>query len=89
MYERKLDWWERLIDPGTIPVFSDCSQVLLAPMFGVEFRYFPEPDADTKLLAVLPITPREAHILTAHGREAFLEYWEQPGVDIFSPRKDP
>lgn len=90
MYGRKLDWWEKLTNPGSIPVFRHCTQILLAPMFGDdEFRTFPEPDADVKILSVVPITPRENHILAVHGRKAFLDYWEESGVDIFSPRRDP
>lgn len=90
MYGRKLDWWERLANPGAIPNFADCTQVLLAPMFGEDdFRTFPEPDTDVKMLSVVPITPHENHILAEHGRRAFLDYWEESGVDIFSPRRDP
>lgn len=89
MYDLKLDCWERLASPGAIPAFPDCTQVLFAPMLGDDdFRTFPEPDRDVKLLAVVPITPHENHILAEHGRESFLSYWEESGVDIFAPRKD-
>jgi hypothetical protein len=89
MHRRKLDWWERLANPGAIPGFPDCTQVLLAPMFGAdEFRTFPEPDSDVKLLAMVPITPHENHILADHGSTAFLDYCEREGVDIFAPRAD-
>ena len=85
----KLDWWERLRNPGKIPAFAGCTQLLIAPMFGEdEFRYFPEPDDDVKLLSLIPITPHEENILTKHGRSAFLDYWEQTDVDIFAPRSD-
>jgi hypothetical protein len=86
----KLDWWERLANPGAIPAFPDCSQLLLAPMFGDDdFRHFPEPDSDVRVLSCVPITPKEAHILKEHGRGAFLDYWDESGVDVFAPRRDP
>jgi Suppressor of fused protein (SUFU) len=89
MYGLKLDWWERLKDPGSIPAFPGCTQLLLAPMFGDdEFLYFPEPDNDVKMLSLVPITPQENHLLAEHGRQAFLDYWEQSGVDIFAPRAE-
>jgi hypothetical protein len=80
-WRRRLDWWERLVDPGAIPGFPGCSELLLAPMFGdSEFTHFPAPDDDVKVLSV--------HILKDHGRQAFLDHWERTGVDLFSPRKD-
>ncbi|MFL6657243.1 MAG: suppressor of fused domain protein [Massilia sp.] len=89
MYDRRLDWWERLINPGVIPAFPACSQILIAPPFGDDpFERFPSPDDDVKLLWMIPITAREGHILKTQGRSAFLDYWEAEGVDIFSPRSD-
>jgi hypothetical protein len=89
-YDRRLDWWERLVRPGAIPAFPGCEQLLLAPMFGERpFERFPAPDDDVKVLSVVTVTPREAHILKEHGRTAFLDYWEEEGVDLYSPRTDP
>jgi len=88
-HERKIDWWERLVDPGAIPAFPGCPQLLLAPMFGDSpLERFPSPDEDVKVLAVVPITGREGRLLKEHGRSAFLDYWEENGVDIYSPRAD-
>jgi hypothetical protein len=91
MNNLRLDWWERLANPGTIPSFPDCSQVLFAPSFGEHpFLHFEGEDADVRLLSVMPITPRESHVLKAHGREAFLQYWEDhEELDLFAPRRDP
>ena len=89
MYKRKLDWWECLADPGAIPGFPGCRKLLLAPMFGDEtFDHFPEPDEDVRVLSCIPVTPKEGHILKEHGRCAFLDYWEESGVDLFAPRSD-
>jgi hypothetical protein len=63
-----LDLWHRLNNPGAIPGFAGCTQLLVAPMFGDDdFGHFPEPDEDVKLLSLVPITPRENHILAKHG----------------------
>jgi hypothetical protein len=93
MHDLKLDWWERLANPGAIPGFADCTQVLFGPDLGAadshRFEQFPPPDEDVRVLKVVPITPHENHLLKDHGRDAFLDYWETSGVDIWSPRRDP
>jgi hypothetical protein len=84
-----LNWWERLANPGTIPGFPDCTQLLFAPMsVDPKFETFGHPDEDVKVLAVIPITPSENHILKDHGVDAMLEHWETTGTDVFTPRKD-
>jgi len=89
MYDLKLDWWETLADVGAVPVFTECRQALLVPMFGEEpFERFAPPDDDVKVLSLVPITPHEHHLLSSHGRSAFLDHWEREGVDIFQPRRD-
>lgn len=89
MYDRKLDWWETLSDVGRIPFFSGCSKLLLSPMFGDEpLKRFESPDDDVKILSIVPITPLEHEILRTRGRAAFLDYWEESGVDIYAPRPD-
>jgi hypothetical protein len=89
-HQRTLNWWERLTQPGEIPGFLDCPQLLLAPTFGDSpFKHFPAPDEDVKVLSLVPITAHEGHILKEHGPEAFLDYWEESGVDLFAPRRDP
>jgi hypothetical protein len=84
-----LDWWQCLNNPGVIPGFPGCTNLLVAPTFGDDkFRHFPEPDHNVKLLSLVPITPRENRILVEEGRSAFLDYWESSGADIFAPRSD-
>jgi hypothetical protein len=88
-YDRQIDWWERIVDPGDVPAFPHCPHLLLAPMFGEPaFERFAEPDDDVKVLSVVPITEREGHVLKDHGREAFLDYCEEQGIDIYAPRSD-
>jgi hypothetical protein len=90
MHQRTLNWWERLANPGEIPGFPDCPQLLLAPMFGDSaFKHFPAPDEDVKVLSLIPVTAHEGHLLKERGAEAFLDYWEESGVDLFAPRRDP
>ncbi|MBM4078029.1 MAG: suppressor of fused domain protein, partial [Planctomycetes bacterium] len=92
MYSLKLDWWERVANPGSIPGFPDCTQLLLAPDLGTaemdRFDRFQSPDDDVRILRVIPITPRENYILKERGRVAFLDYWTESGIDIWSPRSD-
>jgi hypothetical protein len=88
--ERTLNWWERLTQPGAIPGFPDCPQLLLAPMFGAPpFERFPAPDEDVKVLSLVPITAHEGQILKERGSKGFFDYWEETGVDLFAPRRDP
>jgi hypothetical protein len=85
----KLDWWESLRSPGAIPAFADCTQVLIAPSIHDDaWSRFAPPDDDVKLLHVIPVTRTEHHVLQDHGRESFLEFVEERGVDIFAPRAD-
>jgi hypothetical protein len=89
-WDRKLDVWERLVNPGTIPLFPDCPHLLLAPSFGeVPFNRFAAPDDDVKILYVIPITAKEGHLLKEHSRDAFLDHLEEHAIDLFSPRADP
>jgi hypothetical protein len=88
-YDRRIDWWERIVNPGGVAAFPHCPHLLLAPMFGDEpLERFPAPDDDVKVISVVPITEREGHVLKEHGREAFLDYCEEHGVDIYAPRSD-
>lgn len=87
MHNLKLDWWERLANPGNIPLFSSCKHLLLHPALvqgGLEL--IDDPDGPVKLLFVIPITADENHTLKVHGRQAFMEYLEANEVDIIAPR---
>jgi hypothetical protein len=85
---RTLNYWERLTQPGEIPGFPDCAQLLLAPMFGETPLRFPAPDEDVRVLSLIPITAREGDILKEHGPEGFFDYWKKSGVDLFAPRRE-
>ena len=85
----KIDWWERLTNVPAIPAYPGCHQVLLAPSFADdEFSWLETPAEPVKLLYVIPITPRENHILASHGQEAFLSYLDEEEIDLFTPRSD-
>ncbi|MCM2315640.1 MAG: suppressor of fused domain protein [Thermoanaerobaculia bacterium] len=85
----KIDWWERLANVPVIPAHPGCHQLLFAPSFGEdEFSWLQTPAEPVKLLYVIPITPRENHILASHGREAFMSYLDEEEIDLFSPRTD-
>jgi hypothetical protein len=85
----KLDWWEVILNPGRIPEFPGCRHLLLHPRFVPEgLDKIGDDDGPIKLLYVVPITPRERHLLVDHGRECFLEYVEEEGVDLLADRQD-
>ena len=89
-HARKLDWWERLSNPGNIPCFPGCTQLLLTPcLTDGGFSRFNPPDEEVKLLYATPTTSKENHILTVHGRQAFLDYLIEHELDLFAPRTDP
>ena len=82
----QLDWWHRLAHPGSIPVFSNCTAILFAPSFAEpESSWLDVPATPIKLLYVIPITEHENHILHSHGLEAFEDYLDQDGIDLFCP----
>jgi hypothetical protein len=89
LYGVRLGWWERLANPGDIPTFPGCTQVLLAPdLGGGAFERFPAPDDDVKVLRVVPLAPRENQLLKERGPEAFADYCARTGADLFAPRGD-
>jgi hypothetical protein len=61
--------------------------MIAASLDGKGLERFAPPDDDVKLLRLIPITPRENHILTTHGRDSFMEYAEREAVDLFSPSR--
>lgn len=87
MHDRKLDWWERLANPGKIPLFPECTQILFHPAL-VEgaLDVIDDDEGPVKLLYVVPITPTENHILREHGKDAFNDYVAENEIDILSNR---
>ena len=88
-YELKLDWWEHLVDPGKMPMFSGCKTLLLAPALSeIALKPFPLPDSEVKVLHIYPLTDMETHMVADHGREEFVEFIEEKIIDLFSDRSD-
>jgi hypothetical protein len=57
MYDLKLDWWEHLVDPGNVPMFSGCKTLLLGPALSeIALTPFPMSDSDVKVLHMYPLT---------------------------------
>jgi len=83
----KLDWWERLINPGKIPMFESCSQLVFFPsLVDNGLQTIDDLDGLIKLLYVVPITSFENHLLKEHGVDAFEQYIEDNCIDILSDR---
>jgi len=89
MYDLKLDWWEHLVDPGKMPMFSGCKTLLLGPALSeIALTRFPAPDSEVKVLHLYPLIDLETHVVAEHGREEFVEYVEKKKIDLFSDRFD-
>jgi hypothetical protein len=85
----KLDWWEIIPTVYRIPVFTGCRHLLLHPKLVTEgMDKIEDEDGTVKLLYVVPITPLERHLLAEHGRQAYLDYIKDEGVDILADRCD-
>jgi len=85
----KLDWWEIIPKTGEIPAFPGCRHLLLHTKFKKEgFDTIDDEEGLVKLLYVVPITPKERHIILKHGRDAFWDYIEGEGLDILADRQD-
>jgi hypothetical protein len=85
----KLDWWEVINNPGTIPGFSGCKHLLLHPRLAPEGTdTLDDPDGPVKLLYVVPITPVERQLLITRGRSAFLRHVEDNDIDLVQDRQD-
>ena len=82
-------WWEHLVDPGKMPMFSGCKTLLLAPALSeIALKPFPLPDSEVKVLHIYPLTDMETHMVADHGREEFVEFIEEKKIDLFSDRSD-
>jgi hypothetical protein len=88
-YELKLDWWEHLVDPGKMPMFSGCKTLLLAPALSeIALKPFLLSGSEVKVLHIYPLTDQETHMVADHGREEFVEFIEERKIDLFSDRSD-
>jgi hypothetical protein len=85
-----LDWWELIPNAGRLPGFEGCKHLLLHPRL-VEggLDEVDDEDGPVRILYVVPITPFERHLLAVHGKDSFLDYVEEEGVDLLSDRFDP
>src|SRR5215510_10387307 len=82
-------WWEHLVDPWKMPMFSGCKTLLLAPALSeIALKPFPAPDSEVKVLHIYPLTDMETHMVADHGREEFVEFVEEKKIDLFSDRSD-
>src|SRR5262249_52940889 len=89
-FDRKLDWWEVIRDPGRLPGFEGCKHLLLHPRLTPEgFDQIEDVDGVVKVLYLVPITPLERHLLLAHGRRAFQKHLADNEIDILKDRFDP
>jgi len=78
------DWWHRVLNPGSIPVFAEATSVLFHPKFvqtgwdTIEFE-----GTLVKILNVIPITRDEYEM-----RPLFrlFDHWTKIGIDLFEPR---
>lgn len=88
-YGRTIDWWHVLSSPGTIPEFPGCPHLMFHPRFVERGRdVVPDRDGPVKLLHVVPITPRERHLLVDHGADAFADHVAEIETDLFRDRTD-
>jgi tetratricopeptide (TPR) repeat protein len=89
-FDRKLDWWEVILDPGRLPGFQGCKHLLLHPRLGPKgFDLVEDPEGIVKVLYLVPITPLERRLLVEHGRCALQEYLANNDIDILKDRFDP
>jgi hypothetical protein len=89
-FDRKLDWWEVIRDPGRMPGFEGCKHLLLHPKLTPEgFDTVEDEEGLIKVLCLIPITPLERHLIVDHGRQALVEYWTDNDTDVLSDRFDP
>jgi hypothetical protein len=77
------DWWHKVREPGTLPLYSKASSVLFHPKFVetgwdlIEFE-----STQIKILNVVPITADEYAI----GEVAKLQdHWAEINIDLFEP----
>jgi Flp pilus assembly protein TadD len=89
-YDRKLDWWELIRDPGRLPGFTGCKHLLLHPRLTEEgFDVVEDSEGVVKILMAIPITPHERQLILEHGRDALLDYLASNKIDVLSDRTDP
>jgi hypothetical protein len=90
-FNRKLDWWELIRDPGKLPGFEGCKHLWLHPRLSEQgFDQIEDVDGIVKVFYLIPITPLERHLLLEHGRGALQNYLEENNnIDVLRDRFDP
>ncbi len=89
-YDRKLDWWELINNPGRWPGFEGCKHLLLHPRLSPQgFDQVEDPDGIVKVLYLVPITPKERRLLLEHCRHALQDYLAENEIDVLKDRFDP
>ena len=89
-HNRCLDWWHVLNNPGEVPFFPHCPHLLFHPRLTPQGHdQIDDPQGLVKLLFVVPITPLEHHLLTAHGPASFREHVTENRIDLLRDRRDP
>jgi hypothetical protein len=89
-YDRKLDWWEVIKNPGPLPGFEGCKHLLLHPKLAAQAEdRIKDEDGLIKLLFLVPITPQERHLIVDHGRDALTDHLSANEVDVLSDRFAP
>jgi hypothetical protein len=78
------DWWHKVREPGSIPLYSHASAILFHPKFvdtgwdTIEFE-----GTSVKILNVVPITPDEYEM---RPLSRLFDHWAEIGIDLFEPR---
>lgn len=89
-YDRKLDWWEVIRDPGRLPGFEGCKHLLLHPKLSDEADDLIEDvKGVVKIIYLIPITPQERHLIVDHGRDALIDHFAENEIDVCSDRFAP
>jgi len=82
----KLDWWERIVDAGNIPLFSGCQSLLIdTDLTGKNPQLMTEENI--KVLYLYPLTPYEIHLVSEHDRADFLSYVKDENIDLYANRR--
>jgi hypothetical protein len=79
-----VDWWHKVREPGTIPLYSKATSVLFHPKFvetGWDVMEF--NSTQIRILNVAPITPDEYAMREVSRLQ---DHWAAIDIDLFAPR---